>query len=144
MTCPLDMPLQITEMQPTDFAEVMAFASGHDTAAAGPFDASDAATLTYLLQHNPNLNLVARHERQVVGLILCDRLPDGSYAHQMLLDPGHQVDGLQARLLNTAMRKMQSRGIHKVRVAPGTALAEDASFWDQLHWDADGQPGEAA
>lgn len=132
------MGVLLSELQPTEFKEVIALCASCNTANGSSegvrLDTSSPAALAKLLAHYPNLSLVARDEGQMVGVILCGSSGNSGLMHQLAIEPSHQNTGLDRQLIDEALGKMHRRGIYKSRISlrPGNPNPHD--FWEKATW----------
>ena len=127
------MSVFITEMQPTDFKEVVQFFAEHEAGERCPFDHLDLAVLQRLTQRNATLNLVARSTSKLVGVFLCDHVA-GSRVQHVIADQANETDDIRKLLLNNALRKLAARGVFKCRISMDTSAEKAGALWDELAW----------
>lgn len=132
------MAVLLSELQPTEFNEVIALCASCNTASGTSegvrLDTSTPAALAKLLAHYPNMSIVARDNLQMVGLILCGSSGNSGLMHQLAIAPSHQNTGLDKRLIDEALGKMQRRGLYKSRISIKPGNSNPLAFWDTQTW----------
>ncbi|MCE9590144.1 MAG: GNAT family N-acetyltransferase [Planctomycetes bacterium] len=124
------MSIQISELR------------AHDAEAAAPLwsqinepaDNVPAAIVKHLAK-NSGLSLVARDGDAVVGLIVCSRRGDLGCVNRLKVADSHKDQGVAKMLVDKALLKMASHGIHKC----GIDVVDEAArqpFWEAVRWAA--------
>lgn len=125
------MAVEIHELRPVDCEKVAALWSAAD---AAPFaESMSAEAILRFLRRNPNLALVARDGKVVVGAILCHEDDDAGRLHHVAVSPDLKDTPLADELIDRAVKKMTDRHRSKSRIAL-SAAEDDAEFWDTRLW----------
>ncbi|HCD32140.1 MAG TPA: hypothetical protein DER01_07000 [Phycisphaerales bacterium] len=132
------MSVLLSELQPTEFKEVIALCATCNTASGTAegvrLDTSSTAALARLVAHFPSLSIVARDEGVMVGVILCGTSGNSGLMHQLAIAPTHHDIGLDRRLIDEALGKMHRRGIYKSRISLRPGSPNPHAFWDAATW----------
>lgn len=132
------MAVLLSELQPTEFKEVIALCATCNTASGTAegvrLDTSSPAALAKLLAHFPNLSIVARDEGVMVGVILCGTSGNSGLMHQLAIAPSHHDTGLDKKLIDEALGKMHRRGIYKSRISLRPGSPNPSAFWEAAVW----------
>ena len=120
------MPIEIREVSLNDVDNVAALwqAVGDDPV---------PADLAGFIQKHRASSLVAVGADGLVGAILCATEGTLGTVHRVLIHPSHDRDALSRLLVDKALNKLLSRGVHKCHID----LVKDptaARFWDSVSW----------
>ena len=125
------MAVEIHELRPMDCEKVAAL---WDAADAAPFaESMSAEAILRFLRRNPNLALVARDGKDVVGAVLCHEDAAAGRLHHVAVSPDLKDTPLADELIDRAVKKMTDRHRSKSRIAL-SAERDDAEFWDTRLW----------
>ncbi|MFG0248834.1 MAG: GNAT family N-acetyltransferase [Phycisphaeraceae bacterium JB051] len=140
------MSVLLSELQPTEFKEVIALCASCNTASGTAegvrLDTSSPAALAKLLAHHPNLSIVARDEGAMVGVILCGTSGNSGLMHQLAIAPSHQNTGLDRQLIDEALGKMHRKGLYKSRISLKPGSPNPHAFWEAATWQTEAVEGE--
>lgn len=124
------MAIQVSELRSDEAGEVAAMWRAHGDAT--PPEQAEKALFDHL-QRFSGLSLVARDNRQIVGVVIVGRDAAGACRNHLCLAPGHAQDGLDRLLIDKAMVKLHSKGIRKFRLQ-GLGEQSVHEVWESVRW----------
>ncbi len=135
----LKLAVLLSELQPTDFREVVALCTSCKTASAAAegvnLNVNTPADLADLLHSFPSLSLIARDEGKLVGVILCGETGNSGLMHQLAIADSYQNTGLDKEMIDRALEKMKRKGHFKSRISIGSGQKSSGSFWGSQTWE---------
>src|SRR5262245_12448523 len=108
------MTVQITVMTASDYDEVHALWQRCEGVGLSPSDSRDG--VEGFLKRNPDLSLVARHEKSIVGAVLCGHDGRRGYLYHLAVAPPYRNQGLGRKLVETCLERLAGAGILKATI----------------------------
>ena len=119
-------------MSESDLPAVLTF--WRDTPGVGLNDGDTPAGLRVYLDRNPGLSLVARHDSQIVGAVLCGHDGRRGYLNHLAVLPEYRNQGLGRSLVDRCLAALASLGILKCNIFLYTDNGSGEQFWNRCGW----------
>jgi putative acetyltransferase len=90
--------------------------------------------ITAYLARNPDLSLVARQDRKMVGTVMCGRDGRRGYLHHLAVIPSHRQQGIGRALVERCLGQLGLLGIQKCNIFLYADNDEGEAFWHRNGW----------
>lgn len=137
------MPMEISEMRPDDFEEVVSLFQDIVAAEHADNQGDDSSIdtdqpLDPVLDHTASyqesiLSLVVRDEGKLIAAILCNHDQEQGYTHRLAVAGSHRQSPIVKTLVDKALRKLNSNGINTYRLFQAVGI-EQQPFWEAVRW----------
>lgn len=124
--------LPITSMLPADYDAVLALWAGAEGVGLAASDSREG--IVDFLVRNPGMSLVARHEQEIVGAVLCGHDGRRGYLYHLAVARPHRQQGLGRALVETCLSKLAKAGILKATIVVYASNEAGQQFWRRLGW----------
>jgi ribosomal protein S18 acetylase RimI-like enzyme len=122
----------VSPMSESDLAAVLTFWRG--IPGVGLNEGDTPAGLRLYLHRNPGLSLVARHDSQTVGAVLCGHDGRRGYLHHLAVLPERRKQGLGRLLVDRCLAALASIGILKCNIFLYADNGSGEQFWERCGW----------
>jgi ribosomal protein S18 acetylase RimI-like enzyme len=126
------MGVQIAEMQPDDYEEVVAL--WQDSEGVGLNDADSKENVIAYLARNPGLSLVARKDGKLIGAVLCGHDGRRGYLHHLAVARPHRKQGIGHFLVDGCLTRLAAIGIRKCNIFVYADNDDGQEFWRNSGW----------
>jgi putative acetyltransferase len=126
------MIFSISDMQPDDYDAVLALWQESEGVGLTPSDNREAVHA--FLARNPGLSLVARHDRQIVGAVLCGHDGRRGYLYHLAVAREHRQQGLGRSIVEACLLRLGSCGIAKATIFVYGHNDIGNRFWRNVGW----------
>lgn len=122
------MPIDVREISADDFDKLLSLLK-----AGGEQSITDREALTRFMHPELGLSLLASENGAPAGAVICGRR-DGGIVLRLLIADGRKRDDLGRLLIDKALGKLASRGLHTCHIR---LEGEDdgRSLWDAVSWN---------
>lgn len=121
------MALEISEVRPEDYEDITSLWKE----AGG--DPNWQPVVDGTAEFNSVLSLVVRDQKKLVAMLLCHQDGEHGYGHQMAIREPYRRPELAKLLVDKALQKLRSQGIHKCRLHVSEA-SQPQAFWETVKW----------
>jgi N-acetylglutamate synthase len=124
--------MKIAAMSSDDLLEAILFWSRME--GVGLNESDTPSQLEAFLERNPGLSSVARHERELVGAVLCGHDGRRGYLHHLAVAPDFRNRGLGKALVESCLNGLRPMGILKCNIFVYDHNQEGTEFWRRNGW----------
>lgn len=124
--------LSITSMLPADYDAVLALWAGAEGVGLAASDSREG--IGDFLERNPGMSLVARHEQEIIGAVLCGHDGRRGYLYHLAVARPHRQQGLGRAMVETCLSKLAEAGILKATIVVYASNEAGQQFWRRLGW----------
>jgi ribosomal protein S18 acetylase RimI-like enzyme len=126
------MNIEITEFSMSDYEEATALWSSIPD--VGLHDADSIPTMESFLKRNPGLSFVARHDKSLIGAVLCGHDGRRGYLHHLAVHPEYRLRGIGKRLSNACLSALDRQGISRCNIFIYFHNEDGKRFWKKVGW----------
>jgi putative acetyltransferase len=123
----------IREMMIGDYDKMIALWQESDGVELSNADSRE--NIAYFLERNPGLSLVAYHEEQLVGTVLCGHDGRRGYLHHLAVSVSHRRQGIGQELARRTLACLKQKDIDKCHIFVVKKNREGIAFWKQTGWE---------
>lgn len=98
----------------------------------GLSSADEAEEIDGYLRRNPGLSLVASHEGEIIGTILCGHDGRRGYIHHLAVDQRYRRQSIGRKLVSQALELLRDQGIRKCHLFVFANNKPAMKFWRAL------------
>ncbi len=126
--------MQLREMTPQDYPEVLALWEATPGMGLNPHDDSEAG-ITRFLARNAGLSFVVEEGGELIGSILAGHDGRRGGVYHLCTLPAKRGQGVARALLARALDALKAEGIYKTRLLCYRNNELGNRFWQQVGWD---------
>lgn len=126
------MALELAAMRPDDYDGVVALWQQSEGVGQSPGETRE--WLASYLDRNPGLSRVARHERRLVGAVLCGHDGRRGYLYHLAVAPAQRGRGVGRALVEDCLSRLAALGIARATVCVFGHNEAGLAFWRRLGW----------
>ncbi len=91
--------------------------------------------LERLLQRNPNLFLIGKLDKKIIGVVIGGFDGRRGYVHHLAVDPDYQKKGYGKMIMDELIEKFRKIGVHKIHLFIEKYNKNVVEFYQNLGWE---------